>query len=233
MKNALKQAQEQERKRLAQELHDSVLQELHCLNFRLADWGSQFSDAKHLQTIRQFRVQVLQTIDTLRSICHELHVSYNSEYGFPEAIQAICSDFHLKYRLTIELAPLVYEGDLPLLIHWDILRFLRELLTNCWKHANASHVRVIFWSTNTEIYLQVADNGCGFFPPQCLSQFFDGQHIGLFSIEERVRYYGGHLEISSSPGAGTRITLRIPAFAGKMDEDSQKQQAFHFRLTPG
>jgi signal transduction histidine kinase len=92
----------------------------------------------------------------------------------------------------------------------NIYRVLNESLNNIHRHAKAEHVEIYIELRPDNIFLEVKDDGCGFFVPQPLGKLLLDQHFGLVGMRERVEYMQGELQIESSPGEGTRITATVP-----------------------
>ncbi len=203
-------AREEERKRLARELHDEVMQALVGLNYGLSKLDTLATTAEASGPISKLLVQLQQVMDDLRRICKELRPPTLDSLGLAPALRSLVRETEAKSNLSVEL---IVEGNkdakLPEELEVCLFRILQEALTNVQKHARATHVSVEFMIEPSEVRLQVQDDGCGFAIPVKLSQFMDVRHFGLVGVRERLDLVGGKLHLSSTPGTGTCLEARI------------------------
>ncbi|MGD8760246.1 MAG: histidine kinase, partial [Anaerolineales bacterium] len=198
-------AREEERKRLARELHDGVIQALVGLNYELAhieDHG-----APHLKE------EIRQIVGNLRRVCRELRPPMLDNLGLVSAVRYLTREFS-----TTETNPLniVLKTDsdedewVPEEIALCLYRVLHEALINVQKHAGAKKVQVELATQRDEISLEVKDDGQGFAVPHHLGDLLADSHFGLVGLRERLDLVRGKLEITSAPGEGTRLRVQVP-----------------------
>jgi signal transduction histidine kinase len=189
-------AEEKERKRISEALHDSVSQLLYGVKLHLAE-GDQQAIAKANRLLDH-------AIEETRNISFALAPSTLSEFGLPATLDELCnrlSTAHMK--ITCKAVGFDARGDL--LVECNIFRIIQELVNNGIKHSNGNYIHVCLRKTN-KIEVTVSDNGKGFNhnqPNQRLG-------TGLTSIKNRVKVFNGSFVIASSGREGTRITINIP-----------------------
>jgi signal transduction histidine kinase len=207
-------AQEQERERIAMELHDSVAQDLLRLSLQTEmietaapeDRSRLFAEVTggHRELIRQ-----------IRNICEDLIPPDFHRRGLPETLQNLCRKF--EQRTGIECPVSVHGNIQPETLdsetQYHCFRIVQECLANIEKHAQATEAPVLVRLTDTgELLLFLLDDGKGFSPPDkdtCYELREQG-HLGLWNIFERAAFLHASLTIDSEAGEGTTITLKIP-----------------------
>jgi two-component system sensor histidine kinase UhpB len=196
-------AQEEERRRVARDLHDEVNQALTAILLRLEALAQ---DTPELASeVAELKRLALQAMDELLNLARQLRPTALDDHGLVPAIEAQLKGFG--DRTGIE-ATLSTSGD-PTALDEErqtvIYRVAQEALTNAGRHAGASNVQVELAATATGAELHVRDDGSGFDP----AAERDGG-LGLEGMAERARLVGGELDLRSSPGSGTELTLRLP-----------------------
>lgn len=207
-RNALTESQENERKRIARDIHDDTIQSLvliaHSLD-RAASTASADEDpiAIYLKTAR---TQLIQTIDNLRQMIIDLRPTILDELGLAAAIEALC-DRHpgLEFSVSGEAYGIDQSQEL------GIFRAAQEAVYNAERHASASRISVVLIYSDSAVKLEVCDDGIGFEIPRQLQEFSIRGHYGLIGIRERILHVGGQLNLVSQPAAGTRVTVTVPA----------------------
>lgn len=203
-------AQEEERVRIARELHDESGQSLTSLKISLDLIRSAIPE--EMNDIRQSLSDVLnltdQTISNLRLLSHNLRPPGLDVYGLDAALEGLCQDIQAHTA-----TPVIYSGaelpDLPDLSALGLYRFAQEALTNALKHAKPTEIRVDLSLDSDTIQLKVTDDGIGFVPPNLeLSLPSDG--AGLVGMVERLEMANGRLIIDSAPGSGSQLTAVVP-----------------------
>lgn len=198
-------AQEEERRRIARELHDDICQQLALLAIDLR--RVQRSDVKPLAvTIQELCKKVDDISNELRRISHRLHSTKLDHLGLVTALRSLCEEFSEQYDLTIDFqlqpVPATLDADISL----NFFRIAQEALRNVARHSNATNVRVELTCSTSELSLRVSDDGVGF---DCDSiKGRDG--LGVMSMQERMRSIGGILTIGSKPSQGTLLEARLP-----------------------
>jgi signal transduction histidine kinase len=203
-------AQEVERARIARELHDESGQSLTSLKISLDLIRTALPES--LSDIRQSLADVLEltdkTMSNLRLLSHNLRPPGLDVYGLNAALAGLCQDFETHTHLKI-----AYSGiDLPELAELTALslyRFTQEAITNAAKHADATEVQVTLTKDSDMITLQVADNGCGFLPPE-LDEGIPLNGAGLVGMVERLEMVNGRMKIESSSEQGSVLTAVVP-----------------------
>jgi two-component system, NarL family, sensor kinase len=194
-------AEDRERKRLANWLHDGPVQDLLVAGQDLGE--AEGGDPSALQRARRI---LRDTIPHLRNVLIDLHPGLLTSAGLAPALLALATAQarHASFGIDVSVGEAA-EG-----LHDQLLLSLaRELLTNVDKHAQAKEVRISVRRQADEILLEVSDDGRGFDLARRAEAVTDG-HIGLASSAERVESLGGRLDIQSSPGQGTRVLVAIP-----------------------
>ena len=202
--------QENERIRIANELHDGVIQTLIAANFQLQTVKLRVGNSTPNAYSQLAEVQrMLGTLvaDT-KAIVHDLRPPVLESLGLVRAIRQLALQFHKPPQFSAQV--LVLGNVIPLSHGTErtVYRVIQEALTNSWKHSLAKHfkITILFQTSNLEVILQ--DDGRGFDP-----EGEAGTGIGLISMRDRARSSGGTLSIFSAPQSGTRIELQLPISA--------------------
>jgi len=200
-------AQEEERRRIAADIHDDPLQVMGTVAIRLGLMRRGSTDAGQLAQLTELEEMVQDCARRLRHLALELRPPGFDESGLGPAIRTSLASMSDEYgytfafddRLTIDPGP-----DTSLIV----LRVAQEALANVRKHARARHVQVLAEHRDDGVFLRVDDDGVGFVPENPEAR--DAGHIGLSLMRERAEMLGGWLRIRSSPGDGTTCEFWIP-----------------------
>lgn len=199
-------AQERERRQIATEIHDYVVQDLAFAKIRLnLILRSEASDT--LQIVRDI---IDRTINKLRTLVFDLSSPVLYELGLVAALEGLGErlgkdyGFHFAIKANGGLPPVAEETKVAL------FQIVRELLLNAAKHAQAEHVNLAISRDEHVIRLSVEDNGCGFDVEKMSMEATAQNSFGLFSIRQRLNYLDGTFEIHSLYNRGTRVDLAIP-----------------------
>lgn len=212
---ALTVAEERERQRLSQVLHDDLQQLLVAAQIRVnqlqsANGGSSDKDA--IETLQNVADDLQAAIQTTRHLSSELMPPIGND-SLCDALQWMALHMKNSYDLSVELET---ETSLPPLeqsVHTLLFRTTRELLFNVVKHADVEEARVTLTvDEDDSVFITVSDEGAGFDPSELTEETEGGQ--GLFSIRERLEMIGGWYNVEAEPGAGTRTTIGVPSDAG-------------------
>lgn len=204
-------AQEEERLRISRELHDEAGQALTSLKISLdlirASLPAEQNDLR--QRLAGVAELADSTMETLRTLAHDLRPPGLDAFGLNVALEGLCHDFSTRTNLPVD-----YRGvellDLPTTVSLSMYRFVQEALTNVVKHAEAQHASVVLKHADGHLSLSVVDDGHGFvFEPDAPNVRRQGG-IGLISMFERAELLGGTLTVETEPDRGTRLTARIP-----------------------
>jgi len=217
-------SQEQERRRLARELHDDTIQQILGLTFRIsgirkrAIKRSSLEDGANLllNDLDLVRRDLLDVVSQLRGMIAELRPAGLDELGLRVALEGymaqLCRMNHLPGNQVPEVRFQIDE-DLAFLsesLSICVFRVAQEALRNAFQHAQATQITVQVSGAERQVHLVVQDDGCGFHVPGRLSEFTQGNHYGLVGMWERIRAAGGELSIQSAPGQGARLTAVFP-----------------------
>jgi len=202
--------EERERRRLAQQVHDSISQTLALAKIRLGSLRAEVGATGCADELAAVTGLLDQLIQSTRSLTFELSPPILYELGLHAAVEWLAEDIQRQYGITTTV-----EHDKQ---RWpisdDLRAFLfmatREALINVVKHAGAKQAGITLQRTETQLSITVSDNGAGFDVSQLDHPRGHGGGFGLFSIRERLRYLGGRLDIASAPGEGTTVTIHAP-----------------------
>jgi two-component system CheB/CheR fusion protein len=205
-------AQEEERRRLARELHDQLGQNLTAMILGLKALQDSFThDSSTAERVRQIQTMAVQMGDEVRRLAVQLRPSVLDDLGLPLALSNYIEQWSALAHVAVDLHSRGLDGErLPLAVETTIYRLVQEALTNVLKHAKAGEVSVIIEQQTDEVRVIVEDDGGGFVPPATWGDFASTQQLGLIGMHERVALLGGTLTIESAPGSGTTIFARIP-----------------------
>jgi PAS domain S-box-containing protein len=201
-------AQEQERTRIARELHDDIGQRLALLTIELNQlrMNSTGLPAEVRDSMEQLEKHSAEIASDTQSLSHELHSARLEYLGITAAMKGLCHDFSEKQHVDIDFKYHDVPGSLPPDVSLCLFRVLQEALHNSAKHSGANSFVVRLWGTPNEIRLTIRDTGAGF-----NSEAVKESHgIGLISMEERLTIVNGTLQIDSLPNIGTTIYARVP-----------------------
>ena len=206
----LEAARENERKRIARELHDEMGQVLSAAKISLQTLSDLPNRAARQQRIEDLVGLVDRILKQVRSIALELSPPYLDEVGLKLALDGYLSMVAKRsmIEIQVETAPDLNSNDSETSIH--IFRLVQESITNVVLHADSSQVKVRLLPTNGSLEISIRDNGRGFEVDEVLRRSVQGQHLGLLGMRERARSIGGEMTIDSRPGHGTEIRIRIP-----------------------
>jgi PAS domain S-box-containing protein len=205
-------AQDQERARIARELHDDFGQRLAMLNNELEQLQQDPFDfpSKVRSRMRELQNDASAIAAGVQSLSHELHSSRLELLGIAVAVRGFCREFGEKQNIQIDLQVRNIPGDVSPDISLCLFRVLQEALHNSVKHSGVRRFDVRLWGTSDEILLTVKDSGAGFDREQARSS----KGIGLISMEERLKLVRGTLLIDSQLKRGTTVSARVPLSSG-------------------
>ncbi|MGH7553762.1 MAG: response regulator [Longimicrobiales bacterium] len=200
-------AQEEERVRIANELHDDLSQGMAALTISLSRLRQQMSGSPgpYYDAVSALERQAATLVDRTRALSHQLHSAVLEHIGLPAALKALCSDFAaIEAHLEVGALPAPLAPPVQLCIY----RVVQETLRNAARHSGADRAFVRLNQVDGLTELTVSDAGTGFDPEHAR----DKGGLGLISLEERVRLIGGTLQILTAPGCGTEFRVCIPTW---------------------
>lgn len=201
-------AQENERARIARELHDDLSQSLALLAIQLQVLGKgPEMGNSHKARLDELTEQIQRISSDVHRISHELHPSKLSQLGLEASLGGFCREIAKVHPVKVQYEAKNIPRILPEDVSLCIYRIAQESLQNVVKHSDASIASVTIERKDDEIRLIVSDNGRGFDPGAARSQ----GSLGLISMEERIRVVKGQLSVVSVIGSGTRVCVDVPA----------------------
>ena len=202
-------AQEDERKRVARELHDDLNQRMAVLSIELEQLSQKIEKPSSLRKrVHKLQLQAQEISTDIHRLSYRLHPSKLDHLGLAAAIKTLCDElsFMQSGKLKVHFHQSGLPADLPKDITLCLFRIAQEGLRNCVKHSGAELVQVMLTKTDLSIRLSVSDNGCGF---DTRSELME-RGLGFVSMQERLRLVGGAINVFSQPRRGTRIDVSIP-----------------------
>lgn len=209
-------AQEEERKRIARELHDETSQSLTSLMVGL----KVLEEAPTLEAVRrgasELRALAAKTLKEVHHLAVELRPSVLDDLGLVAAVQRQVLDIQEKTGLEVDLhVGGMEEHRLPLAVETALYRIIQEALTNVARHSRARNVSVVLEQRDSTVVAIVEDDGQGFHVDRVFSTRGEERCLGLYGMHERASLVGGMLAVESSPGVGTTVFVQVPLPAVK------------------
>ena len=196
-------AQEEERRRIARELHDDVTQRLSTVGIEL---GLLKRSGGQQQVVEGLQAQIFELSDDLRSLSHSLHPSILEYADLPATLEMYCRKFTEQHAIAAAFTAREVPAEIPRAVAVALFRIAQESLRNVALHSGATAVSVILAGEDgTNLSLFIIDNGMGFDAGKIKA----GSGLGLLSMEERARNMGASVTIDSTPEAGTRLTVKV------------------------
>lgn len=203
-------AQEEERKRIARELHDETSQALTSLLISLALVEESVCDDASRARIGETRALAHQTLRAVRNISLDLRPSALDDLGLLPALRWYVKEYQQKCGVEVELTSSGLRERLPAEMETALYRIIQESLTNTAKHGHARRVWVTLTDDGLLMRASVRDDGVGFDAAATLRKPWQDRGLGLAGMMERATLLGGAVEIDSEPGAGALMTVTIP-----------------------
>ncbi len=211
--------QEEERTRIARELHDETAQVLTAFNLHLASLEQGVvQDCPGYQQIGQLKKLCSQMSDSLYRLVHDLRPAQLDDLGLAPALEFLVNEIQSRTGVKAKLVVRGSRQRLDSLVETVIFRVTQEALLNVIRHAGVQTASIDLLSSSNEIRLEVSDQGCGFNPAQI---FIPPRGYGLIAMRERVEAVGGNFEVKTAPGSGTRVIVWIPLKERLLEEPDQ------------
>ncbi len=206
-------AQEEDRRRISRDLHDDINQRLAMLtmDIRQVEKGPCTDPDHLLKEIRRMSERLTAVSDDIRRMAYRFHPSILDDLGLVKALRRLVDDFSPQTGIKCSYVYNEPAAPLPAEVTICIFRVVQESLSNIARHARASRVEIELICEEEAVDLSIFDDGVGFDVKQ--SAMPNG-HLGLLSMKERVRLAKGTLALTSTPGHGTRIQVKIPLAQG-------------------
>jgi PAS domain S-box-containing protein len=208
MRRSLIEAQEQERTRIARDLHDDTNQRLALLAIAIEQLKRVLPNptVEILDLVEKLRKDTSEISNDIQALSHELHSPRLELLGLVAAMRGFCKEFSEHQKVEIDFRTHDLPGPLPPDISLCLFRVLQEALHNSAKHSGAQRFEVQVWGATGEIHLKVSDSGAGF----DLETAMKSRGLGLTSMQERLQLVKGKFSIDSQPQRGTTIHAHVP-----------------------
>jgi PAS domain S-box-containing protein len=208
-------AQEEERRRIARELHDETAQDMIIL-LRQVDKLMAKADnlsAESNALLEELRQKTKETLDGVHRFSQDLRPSILDDLGLLPALEWLASDLTEHFGIEVEMKVLGTVRRLPPEVELVVFRIAQEALRNVWKHSGASKARATLKFGDDKAVLTVEDEGKGFKLPARVDDLTVAGKLGLAGMQERAQLIGGKLKLKSKPGKGTTVTLEFSVWA--------------------
>jgi signal transduction histidine kinase len=199
---------ENERRSLARELHDDTIQALIALNQRLQLISINSPEAQK-GSLSELQTLVQQAMTNLRRMIRGLRPIYLEDLGVVASLEMLVQEVGQTATISIAYKVRGQERGMDAQKAMAVYRIVQESLNNVIRHAEAKHVWVELDFTDSEVFVQIRDDGKGFVVPANPAEFPEKGHFGLLGLQERAEIINAELEILSTPGRGTIITLQV------------------------
>jgi signal transduction histidine kinase len=210
---SLVEAQEEERRRLARELHDGAGQMLTSLLVRIKTLEKKATVPDTQRELEALLDIVSETIEQVRELSHRLRPAALEEFGLAVALRTLVKEMTYQTGITahcyLDLNGVVLPSGVDVILY----RIAQEGLTNILRHAHANEITVRLTSDENAILMTIEDNGRGF-SPQHLTPEPGTRHLGLIDMRERAAIAGGYMDVYSAPNQGTMLLVRVPILEG-------------------
>jgi len=204
-------AQEEERKRIARELHDDTGQAITSLMVGLRAAGDACEPIvrSRFETLREIAAQ---TLESVKRMARELRPALLDDLGLTAALERYVAGYRANFGLSVDLQTVGFrdDGRLPTEVELALYRIVQESLTNIVKHAHAKNVSIVVECQAHSVVAVIEDDGRGFDVRAVLESPLEENQLGLHGMRERAELVGGRLQIESTPGAGSSVFVEIP-----------------------
>ncbi len=208
-------AQEEERKRIARELHDETSQVLTSLLISLAVLEESLTTQEARDRIADTRALAHRTLRAIRSLSIDLRPSALDDLGLLPALRWYVKEYSQKCGIEVEFHSSGFKDRLPSEMETALYRIVQEALTNTARHGNAHKIRITLQEDENAISASIVDDGTGFDVDAVLRSPVQERRLGLAGMNERAILLDGTLDIHSTPGYGTTVEVRIPILSKK------------------
>jgi two-component system, NarL family, sensor histidine kinase UhpB len=203
-------AQESERARVAQELHDDAAQRMAAIALELRVMRDSIAEKPLADRLDRVRDSAMDAAEGLRRTARGLRPPMLDELGLVPAVQAHVRELRERSPVRIQVRGPRREPTLSDEAELAAYRIVQEALANVLRHAQASDVRVTFHTDEGGLHIVIADDGIGFTPPDGATVRKE-EALGLLGMQERAAWVGGRTEIHTAPGKGTRVEIHLPS----------------------
>lgn len=217
-------AQENERKRISRELHDEIGQALTAIKFNLdridKDLPQTFPALR--ERVGEAKSLSSEVLSAMRKLSMDLRPTMLDDLGLIPTLRWYIQNFSNRLNISSRFHAIGFEEKLPPQIETAFYRIIQEALNNIAKHSGANHVEISLEQRDAVISALITDNGRGFDLNRALGPESPERGFGIIGMQERVSLLGGKMDIQSSPGSGTRISIEAPYSKGRVENDKDK-----------
>ena len=205
-------AQEEERKRIARELHDETAQDLATLLLDIESVSrvSEGLSDKTIERLQNLRERATSIMEGIRRLSHELRPDVLDHLGLVAALEWLGDEVMASHQIEAAVKVSGTARRLPSEVEVLLFRIAQEALSNVRKHSKAAQAKVTVEFGAEYVELTVSDNGSGFEVPQVLGDLATAGKLGLLGMQERTRLLGGELSVRSVPQQGTTVSVKAP-----------------------
>ena len=202
--NAMLEGQEKERDRMAMDLHDRLGGMLGGIKAQLGALEDRVEQVQHDAQFKKVNRLLDETVGELRQISHDMAASTLSRFGLEKALNDLRDTIHISGRLSVEMKAFGLEQRLERSVEIAVYRIIQELVSNVLKHAKASELSIAVTRTPGRLSVMVTDNGIGF------DIDTPKEGMGLENVRSRAAALGGKVQVDSTPGAGSTVSVECP-----------------------
>ncbi len=203
---------EEERKSVARDLHDQIIQDLLSINYSLEEAQGGLEDEPVCEELTAIRVSIRHLVSDLRQICQDLRPPTIDNHGLPSAIRSLTQEWSERNNITLHLQIDPDLGRLPETIELSVFRIVQEGLNNVRKHAQAKNVELsISRTAKDNLLIRLVDDGTGITASSDLASLSANNHFGLLGISERAALFGGSMHVQSPDDGGLVLEVEIPS----------------------
>lgn len=205
-------AQEEERQRIAQELHDATIQDLVLLLHNIDRFSSvaSFLPPQEVIFLEELRQRIHVISDEVRRFTQDLRPSVLDDLGLMPALEWLAQDVSKNFDIKVDISVTGQTRRFAPETELILFRIVQEALRNVWKHSGASQAHITVGFTTERVTISVQDNGQGFELPERVEDLAPAGKLGLVGMQERAHLIGAKLSVKSQPGKGTTVTIELP-----------------------
>lgn len=210
----------EERNRIAQDLHDGIIQSIYATNLQL-EVVRQLITKNPVDALEKLAVSLSkknEIISQIRQYIGELKRVTDTNLSFRERIEELLDEMGTKERLKVKLDYSFEKDDLSITVLYHLSLVMKEAISNVMKHSEAKELRIKIRGDDSELHVKISDDGIGFSPENVPSVFEAGEKQGILNMKNRIKTLNGEFEIQSAKKKGTTIRMRIPLLGGLHDK---------------
>ncbi|MCD6585013.1 MAG: PAS domain S-box protein [Desulfobacteraceae bacterium] len=202
--------EEDQRRAMASQLHETIGQELFVMQLQLNAFGKSIDSPALLALLEPINEQLLKIIKETKDLTFDLSPPVLYDFGFQEALKTLGETIELKHNIHVQT---YFEGEMDTFddeIKAILYRNIKELIHNSVKHADAKNIIMRLKNSQSGLHIELCDDGVGFDAGNYINETSSHDGFGLFDIREKLNHLGGCLIIDSAPGQGTSISMQVP-----------------------